>query len=119
MIFVPGTKVNGQLTLGENIGDLAGETIAAAAYRISLQGKPAPVLNGFSGSQRFYLGFAQAWRSVIRPDALRNQLLSDPHSPPEYRVNGSLRNIADWYEAFAIEPGKRNYLPADKRVKLW
>ena len=116
---VPGTKINGQLTLGENIGDLAGETIAAAAYKISLQGKPAPVLNGFSGSQRFYLGFAQAWRSVIRPDALRNQLLADPHSPPEFRVNGSLRNIADWYEAFAIEPGKRNYLAADKRVKLW
>ena len=116
---VPGTRINGQLTLGENIGDLAGETIAAAAYQISLQGKPAPVLNGFTGSQRFYLGFAQAWRSVIRPDALRNQLLADSHSPPEYRVNGSLRNIADWYQSFGIEPGKKNYLPAEKRVRLW
>ncbi len=116
---IKGTKVNGQLTLGENIGDLAGVTIAAAAYKASLHGKPAEVLDGYSGDQRFYLGMAQSWRTVIRDDMLRVWMLSDPHSPPEDRVNGSLRNIDGFYQAFGIEPGGRNYLPTEKRVKLW
>ena len=116
---VKGTHVNGQLTLGENIGDLAGMTIAARAYQKSLQGKPAPVLDGYTGDQRFYLGFGQAWRGVVRDEAQRAWLLSDPHSPNEDRVNGSIKNLDGWYSAFAVEPGGKNYLAPEKRVRIW
>jgi putative endopeptidase len=116
---VKGTHVNGQLTLGENIGDLAGMTIAARAYQKSLQGKPAPVLDGYTGDQRFYLGFGQAWRGVVRDEAQRAWLLSDPHSPNEDRVNGSIKNLDGWYSAFAVEPGGKNYVAPEKRVRIW
>jgi putative endopeptidase len=116
---VPGIHINGKLTLGENIADLAGLTIAYKAYHLSLHGKPAPVLNGFTADQRFFLAYGQVWRMKITPDALRVELLSDPHSPPEYRVIGTTRNLDPWYRAFNVKPGSKYYLPPDKRVHLW
>ncbi len=116
---LPGEHINGKLTLGENIADLAGSTIALKAYHISLDGKPAPVLDGFTGDQRFFLGFAQVWRSVYREKAKRNQVLTDPHSASPFRVIGSTRNVDGWYDAFGIKPGDKYYLPPDQRVRLW
>jgi len=117
---IPGQKVNGQLTLGENIGDLGGLEMAYAAYRrhVAQHGEPA-VVDGLTGDQRFFLAFAQAWRSNIRPDALRERLLTDPHSPPEWRVNGIVRNMDAWYAAFNVQPGDRLYLPPEQRVRIW
>jgi putative endopeptidase len=114
-----GMNVNGKLTLGENIGDLSGLTVAYKAYALSLQGKPAPVIDGFSGDQRFFLGWAQIWRTLHRDDALRQHLLTDPHSPGEYRVNGVVRNMSEFYSAFGVKEGDGAYLPAEKRVKVW
>jgi len=117
---ITGVHINGELTLGENIADLAGLVIAYKAYKLSLGGKPAPVLNGLTGDQRFYLAFAQSWRQKDRPDSLRVLLLSNPHSPAEYRVNGIVRNDDGWYAAFPqIKTGDRFYLPPAQRVKLW
>ena len=101
---LPGAKVNGELTMGENIADLGGLTIALDAYRASLKGEPAPVLNGLTGDQRVFLGWAQAWRGKVRDDSMRKQVVSDPHSPRQYRVNGAVRNIDDWYAAFKVKP---------------
>jgi len=117
---IPGQKVNGQLTLGENIGDLGGLEMAYAAYRrhVAQHGEPA-VVDGLTGDQRFFLAFAQAWRSNIRPNALRERLLTDPHSPPEFRVNGIVRNVDAWYRAFNVQPGDRLYLPPEQRVRIW
>jgi predicted metalloendopeptidase len=117
---IPGVHINGKLTLGENIADLAGLVIAYKAYHIALGGKPAPVLNGYTGDQRFYLAFAQSWREKHTPDSLRVQLLSNPHSPSEYRVNGVVRNDDGWYAAFPeIKAGDKYYLPPAQRVHLW
>jgi predicted metalloendopeptidase len=116
---LPGLFINGRLTLGENIGDLGGLNVALEAYKISLGGKPAPVIDGFTGTQRFFLGFGQIWRSLIRDEALRDQLVSNPHSPAEFRANGTVRNMDDWYEAFAVKEGAKLYLPADQRVRIW
>jgi len=117
---IPGVHINGKLTLGENIADLAGIVIAYKAYHLSLDGKPAPVLNGYTGDQRFYLAYAQSWREAHRKDALRVQLLSNPHSPSEYRVNGVVRNDDGWYAAFpTVKAGDKYYLPPDQRVHLW
>jgi predicted metalloendopeptidase len=116
---VPGTKINGRLTLGENIGDLSGVTIAYRAYQKSLDGKPAPVIGGFTGDQRFFLGFAQIWRAKAREAALRQQLLTDPHSPGEYRATVPLMNMPEFYTAFGVKAGDRMFLPADQRVKIW
>jgi predicted metalloendopeptidase len=116
---VPGTKINGRLTLGENIGDLSGLTIAYRAYQKSLDGKPAPVIAGFTGDQRFFLGFAQIWRSKAREEALRQQLLTDPHSPGQYRATVPLKNMPEFYAAFGVKQGDGMYLPADQRVKVW
>jgi len=115
----PGFKVNGRLTLGENIGDLAGLTIAYEAYRLSLGGKPAPVIDGLTGDQRFFLGWAQVWRRKHREADLKNRLVTDPHSPAEYRVNGTVRNVPAFYSAFGVKGGDKMYLPPDKRVKIW
>ncbi|TAL06257.1 MAG: M13 family peptidase, partial [Porticoccaceae bacterium] len=116
---LPGRKVNGELSLGENIGDLGGVGIAVRAYRMALAGQPAPVIDGFSGEQRVFLGWAQAWR-MKRRDQLAEQLLRvDPHSPPEFRVNGVVRNIDAFYDAFDVAPGARLYLPPGERVKIW
>src|SRR6185369_8640976 len=116
---LPGLNVNGRLTLGENIGDLGGLSVALEAYRLSLKGKPAPVLDGLTGDQRFFLSWAQAWRNLTRDERLRVQVMSDPHSPPKFRVNGVVRNMDAWYSAFAIQPGDKLYLPPDQRVKIW
>jgi len=116
---LPDLYVNGQLTLGENIADLAGLNIAYAAYQLSLNGKPAPVLDGFTGDQRFFLGYAQVWRYKTRDQAARQALLSDPHSPPKFRVIGAVRNTDAWYSAFNIQPGDALYLPPEMRVHLW
>ena len=115
-----GLHINGQLTLGENIADLAGLEIALKAYRISLNGKPAPVIDGFTGDQRFYIAYSQSWREIWREGRTRQVVLSNPHSPSNYRVNGVVRNSDGWYAAFpAIKPGDAFYLPASERVKLW
>jgi putative endopeptidase len=116
---LPGLKVNGAISLGENIGDLGGLSMAYHAYRNSLQGKEAPVLGGLTGDQRFFLSWAQVWRTKIRDEALRAQVLSDPHSPPYFRVNGAVRNMDEWYRAFDVKPGDKLYLPPEQRVKIW
>ncbi len=117
---LPGLHINGKLTLGENIADLAGLVIAYKAYHISLHGKPAPVLNGFTGDQRFYIAYSQSWRQHDRDGIERARLLSNPHSPENYRVNGVVRNDDGWYQSFPdIKPGDKYYLPPDQRVHLW
>ncbi|MCK5886793.1 MAG: M13 family metallopeptidase, partial [Alcanivorax sp.] len=116
---LPGYTVNGELTIGENIGDLGGLSIAAKAYHLSLKGKPAPVLDGYSGDQRLLIGWAQIWRRLYREDALINRLKTDPHSPGEYRCNGIVSNVPEFYQAFEVKPGDAMYLPPDKRVQIW
>ena len=115
----PGFKVNGRLTLGEDLADLAGLTIAYDAYRLSLGGKPAPVIDGLTGDQRFFLGWSQVWRRKHREADLKNRLLVDPHAPAEYRVNGIVRNVPAFYAAFGVKKGDKLYLPPEKRVKIW
>jgi predicted metalloendopeptidase len=116
---LPGVKVNGRLTLGENIGDLGGSNVAYKAYQLSLDGKPAESIDGFTGDQRFFLGYAQVWRSLYRDEALRNQVMTDPHSPAMYRTNGIVRNHDAWYAAFGVKEGDGLFLPPEKRVKIW
>jgi endothelin-converting enzyme/putative endopeptidase len=117
---LPGVHVKGQLTLGENLGDLGGIEAAYAAYRryVARHGEP-PVIGGFTGDQRFFLAYAASWQGKAREGALRAQLLSDPHSPEEFRVNGIVRNFDPWYKAFAVQPGDKLYLPPDQRVRVW
>ncbi|HEV7386763.1 MAG TPA: M13-type metalloendopeptidase [Phenylobacterium sp.] len=116
---LPGAHVNGALTMGENIADLGGLTLGLDAYHASLHGKPAPVIDGLTGDQRVFLGWAQAWRGKLRDDAVRRQVVSDPHSPRQYRVNGPVRNIDAWYAAFGVKPGDALYVAPDKRVRIW
>jgi putative endopeptidase len=116
---LPGEHINGELTLGENIADLSGLTVAQRAYRLSLGGRPAAVMNGFTGEQRFFLGWAQAWRGKIRDKQLREQLLSDPHSPNEFRANGVVSNLPEYYTAFDVKQGDKLFRPTDQRVKIW
>jgi endothelin-converting enzyme/putative endopeptidase len=117
---IPGTHIKGQLTLGENIGDLAGLEVAYAAYRkyVSKHGEP-PVIGGLTGDQRFFIAYGYSWESKFREGAVRAQLLSDPHSPSKYRVNGVVRNIDAWYDAFNVQPGDDLYLPPEQRVHIW
>jgi endothelin-converting enzyme/putative endopeptidase len=115
----PDLHVNGELTLGENIGDLSGVTIAYKAYKRSLQGKPAPVIDGLTGDQRFFMGFGQIWRNKIREEALRNRVATDPHSPGHFRANGPLSNMPEFYTTFDVKPGDKMYLPPEERVKIW
>ena len=116
---LPGLHVNGDFTSGENIGDLGGLTVAREAYHISLGGKTPPVLDGFTGEQRVFLGWAQVWRSNIREEALRAQVTSDVHSPAQYRCNGVVRNIDGWYDAFSVKPENKLYLKPEDRVHIW
>ena len=116
---LPGRKVNGALSLGENIGDLGGLGIAFNAYRMSLAGSADPVIDGFSGEQRVFLGWAQAWRMKRRDELTERLLRVAPHAPPKFRVNGVVRNIDAFYRAFDVQPGERLYLPPDQRVKIW
>ena len=116
---LPGEPINGRLSLGENIGDLTGVTMAYEAYKRSLGGKPAPVIDGMTGDQRFFMAWAQVWAIKWREEALRAQIKNGPHSPGEFRANGIVRNIDAWYEAFNVQPGDAMYLPPEKRVKIW
>jgi putative endopeptidase len=116
---LPGVHINGDLTLGENIADLGGVTLALDAYRASLKGQAPPVLDGFTGDQRVFLGWAHAWRGKMSDDYIKKQVATDPHSPRRFRVNGPLRNIDAWYEAFGIEAGDKLYLPPERRVRIW
>ena len=112
-------NVNGELTLGENIGDLSGVTIAYKAYKASLNGKEAPVIDGLTGDQRFFMGYAQIWRSKIVEKSMRNRVATDPHSPGEFRALGSLSNMNEFYEAFDVKEGDAMYIAPEKRVKIW
>ena len=116
---LPGLKVNGRFTAGENIGDNGGLAVAYAAYQISLGGKPEATIDGLTGTQRFFHGWGQVWRTLIRDQRLKNQVMTDPHSPAEFRVNGSVRNMDAWYEAFGVKPGDKLYLPPEERVRIW
>ncbi|WRH87977.1 M13 family metallopeptidase [Nguyenibacter sp. L1] len=116
---LPGVHVNGKLTMGENIADLGGLTLALDAYHASLHGKPAPVLGGLSGDQRVFLGWAQVWRQKLRDDIIRQRIMTDPHSPPQARVNIPMHNIDAWYRAWSVTPGEALYLKPEARVKIW
>jgi putative endopeptidase len=116
---VAGAHINGELTMGENIADLGGLNVALEAYHRSLGGAPAPVIDGFTGDQRVFLGWAQAWRGKARDDYVRKQVVSDPHSPRAFRVIGPVRNIDDWYKAFGVSDGETYYLAPDQRVRIW
>jgi putative endopeptidase len=116
---VPGAHVQGQLTMGENIGDLAGLQMALEAYHMSLDGKPAPVIDGLTGEQRVFLGWAQVWREKRREASARQQVVSDPHAPAQFRVIGPARNIDAWYTAFDVKPGEKYYLAPKDRVRIW
>ncbi|MFL6721584.1 MAG: M13 family metallopeptidase [Sphingomonas sp.] len=117
---IPGVHIKGQLTLGENLGDLNGLEIAYAAYRkyVAKHGEP-PVIDGLTGDQRFFIAYGYSWETKQREGALRSQLLSNPHSPAAYRVNGVVRNVDAWYKAFNVQPGDKLYLPPDQRVHIW
>ena len=117
--IVPGAHINGQLTMGENIADLGGVLLALDAYHASLQGRPAPVIDGLTGDQRVFLGQAQVWRAKAREDDVRQRLVTDPHSPPEARVNGPVRNVDAWYAAFDVQPGDKLYVAPTDRVRIW
>ena len=117
-VALPGLHVNGQQTLGEDIADVSGLTIAYLAYHKSLDGKPAPVIDGLSGDQRFFLAFGQAWRSKMRDAALRQRLATDVHAPAQFRAL-TVRNLDAWYPAFDVKPGEKLYLAPDQRVKIW
>jgi endothelin-converting enzyme/putative endopeptidase len=117
---IPGVHIKGHLTLGENLADLGGLEAAYAAYRlyVARHGEP-PVIDGYTGDQRFFIAYAQSWQGKRREGATRSQLLSDPHSPEEYRVNGIVRNFGPWYKAFDVKPGDKLYLPPEGRVHVW
>ena len=117
---IPGTRIKGQLTLGENIGDLGGLEMAYAAYRryVAQHGEP-PLIDGLTGDQRFFIAYGYSWEKKTREGALRQQLLTDPHSPASYRVNGAVRNMDAWYKAFDVKPGDKLYLPPEQRVHIW
>ncbi|WCT71937.1 M13 family metallopeptidase [Sphingomonas naphthae] len=116
---VAGTHVNGKLTMGENIADLAGLAVAHDAYLRSLGGKPAPVIDGLTGDQRFFLAFAQSWRDKQRDDAIRQQVASDPHTPSRFRVIGPVRDLDAWYAAFGVKPGDKYYVAPADRPRIW
>jgi len=115
---LPDLALNGQLTLGENIADVAGLAAAYDAFRRSLGGKPAPVMRGFTGDQQFFISFAQGWRTKAREPSLRNQILTDGHAPAQYRAS-TVRNIDAWYSAFGVQPGAKLYLAPADRVRVW
>ncbi|MEI7909063.1 MAG: M13-type metalloendopeptidase [Verrucomicrobiota bacterium] len=117
--IMPGEHINGKLTMGENIGDMGGLTFALDAYQVSLRGAAAPVLDGVTGVQRVFFGWAQVWRQKMRDEAQRKQIHTDPHSPAQARVNGVVRNIDAWYSAFDIKPGDKLYLKPEDRVRIW
>ncbi len=116
---IKGSHINGDLTMGENIADLGGLLLGLDAYHLSLKGGPAPTLDGVTGDQRVFYGWGQVWRGAIRDNALRQQLVVDPHSPAHDRVDGVVRNIDAWYAAFNIQPSDPMYVPPEQRVRIW
>jgi predicted metalloendopeptidase len=114
----PGLNVKGELTLGENIADIAGLQAAYDAYHASLNGKEAPVIDGFTGDQRFFIAFGQTWATKMREEALRQRIATDGHAPGQYRAL-TVRNMDEWYKAFDVKEGDKLYLPPEKRVKVW
>ncbi|MCV2351755.1 M13 family metallopeptidase [Paucibacter sp. Y2R2-4] len=116
---LPGKNVNGKLTLGENIADLSGLQIAHKAYQRSLGGKPAPVQAGYTGEQRFFLGFGQIWRTKVREQQMLQQLTADPHSPGEFRANGGVVNHDAFHQAFGTKPGDKLFKPSGERIRIW
>jgi putative endopeptidase len=116
---IDGLTINGQFTSGENIGDLGGLGIAYKAYRLSLDGQEAPVIDGFTGDQRFFLGWAQVWRAKMRDEETKRRLTIDPHSPPKFRANGAAVNVDAFYQAFDVREGDGMYLPPAERVRIW
>ena len=115
----PDVKVNGALTVGENIGDLGGLTIAYKAYEISLNGKQPPVIDGYSGAQRFFMGWAQSWRGKYRAEEVRRRIATDPHSPDEFRCNQIVANLDEFYQAFGVGENDKHFMKADARVRIW
>jgi putative endopeptidase len=115
----PGAFIKPKQTMGENIADFAGIQVALDAYHRSLGGKPAPVIDGLTGDQRFFLGYAQVWREKQREDALRSQVATNEHSPGRFRVLGPLPNIDAWYAAFGVKPGDAMYIPPEQRARIW
>jgi len=115
---LPGLKVNGKLTISENVADVAGLAAAYDAYRLSLGGKPAPSVAGFSGDQQFFVSFGQSWRTKMREPLLRQVVLSDSHAPDEFRAD-TVRNLDPWYAAFDVKPGQKLYLAPGERVRVW
>jgi putative endopeptidase len=116
---VPGVHINPDLTMGENIADLGGLAMALDAYHASLNGQPAPVLDGLTGDQRVFLGWAQVWAGKATPEEIKRYTISDPHSFRKYRVNGVVPNIDQWYAAFGVKPGDALYIPKEKRARIW
>ena len=116
---LPGANIKGDLTMGENIADLGGLLLALDAYHISLNGRPAPVIDGLTGDQRVFMGWAQAWRGKYRDDLMKQLLVSDPHAPPQARVDQPVRNIDAFYTAFGVKPGDAMYVPPEQRVRIW
>ena len=116
---LPGLHVNGELTLGENLGDLTGVVISHRAYKLSLNGRPAPAIDGLTGDQRFFFGWSQQWRAKERDDSLRQQVLTNVHSPDMYRANGPLRNVPEYYATFDVKQGDKMFLPEAERAKIW
>ena len=115
---LPGLHVNGRQTLGEDIADLGGIAAAYDAFHASLNGQPAPVIDGLTGDQQFFLAFGQNWKDKVREAALRQQILTDPHAPDEDRAE-TVRNIDAWYPAFNVKPTDKLYLPPDQRIRIW
>ncbi|MCP4046500.1 MAG: peptidase M13, partial [Gammaproteobacteria bacterium] len=118
-VVIDGLTINGQFTSGENIGDLGGLSIAYLAYQMSLDGKEAPVIDGLTGDQRLFLGWAQVWRSKARDEESKQRLTTDPHSPPKFRANGAVVNVPAFYTAFDVKEGDGMYLAPEDRVKIW
>jgi putative endopeptidase len=116
---LPDLRITAKLTMGENIADLGGILLGLEAYRVSLKGSPAPVIDGFTGDQRVFLGWAQVWRTLYRDDALRQQIVNDSHSPGQIRAFAPLRNVDAWYEAFHVEEGDAHYVKPEERVRIW
>jgi putative endopeptidase len=115
----PDIHVNGALTVGENIGDLGGLTIGFKAYKLALKGAQAPIIDGLTGEQRFFLSYAQVWRGKIRPEEMRRRIATDPHSPSEFRCNAIIANLPDFYDAFEVTEGDKLWLAESERVSIW
>jgi predicted metalloendopeptidase len=118
-VAIDSTKVNGSLTLGENIADLGGLTMAYYAYKKSLNGKPSKKIEGLSGEQRFFLAWAQGWKIKMRPEALKQMIATNPHSPGNFRANGPLSNMPEFYEAFNVKEGDKMFRKKEERVEIW